>query len=102
MIDRFRGRMGALALAARRSYLDRIIAALFDEESARIAPRFSDWQALWRQDEAAIHVLGYNDFIDAPLDDDAFVRARYSSMIRVPMFRPSWSSFAFTASTSSS
>ncbi len=69
------GERNAIALAVRRSYLDKILGAVLTPEQARIAPRFFDWQARWDSERAGVFVLGYRDAIDAPTgNDDETVR----------------------------
>lgn len=66
------GKRGGLALAARRSYLDGVLAAVLDPQRARIAPRFWDGQAHLQYDRSHLLVLGLSDTFDAPasLGDD--------------------------------
>jgi len=59
-----------VSAAVRRSYLDRILALVLDEESAKIAPRFFDWQARLDGKNGGAFALGYTDQIDAPTDDE--------------------------------
>lgn len=57
---------GGLAVAARRSYLDAVLAAVLDPQRAQIAPRFWDAQARWDGERAGVMVLGMSDAIDTP------------------------------------
>jgi hypothetical protein len=69
------GDRNAVAVAVRRSYLDKILGAVLSPEQARIAPRFFDWQGRWDSERAGVFVLGYRDAIDAPTgEDDETVR----------------------------
>lgn len=56
------------AVAARRSYLDGILASLpgVTEEQSAIAPRFWDWQARWSAPAGGLFTFGYSDTVDAP------------------------------------
>ena len=60
----------AVALAVRRSYLDKAIQVALSEEQARIAPRFFDWQARWDTTNFGLAFLGYKDAINAPTGND--------------------------------
>lgn len=57
---------GGIAVAARRSYLDGILAAVLSPEAAGIAPRFWDVQARASIGEGSVTLLGLSDAIDAP------------------------------------
>jgi hypothetical protein len=57
---------GGLALAARRSYLDGVLALVLDSERAAIAPRFWDWQARLDTEHVDLMFIGMSDTIDAP------------------------------------
>ncbi len=59
-----------VALALRRSYLDKALQVALSEEQARIAPRFFDWQVRWDSDHFGLFFLGYKDSIDAPTGND--------------------------------
>jgi hypothetical protein len=61
---------GALAVAARRSYLDAVMRAVLDAQRAKIAPRFWDWQARYDTDSAGVLAFGLSDTIDAPTGED--------------------------------
>jgi hypothetical protein len=63
-------RFGSVSVAARRSYLDGVLAAVLDPESARIAPRFWDAQAQVHLGEATVTALALGDAIDAPSFDN--------------------------------
>ncbi|MCP4808153.1 MAG: TonB-dependent receptor plug domain-containing protein [Proteobacteria bacterium] len=64
------GEDNAIALAVRRSYLDKVLGLVLTEDQARIAPRFFDWQAKWDSDRFGLFVLGYKDTISAPTGND--------------------------------
>ncbi|MBT3217576.1 MAG: TonB-dependent receptor [Proteobacteria bacterium] len=57
---------GGFALAARRSYIDGVLAAILDKERAKIAPRFWDFQARLDTKYVDFLLLGLSDSIDAP------------------------------------
>lgn len=57
---------GGLAVAARRSYLDGILAAALSPEAAGIAPRFWDVSARASVGEGSVTLLALSDAIDAP------------------------------------
>lgn len=59
-------RWGGIAVAARRSYLDGILALVLSPEAAGIAPRFWDVQARTTIGKSSITLLGMQDAIDAP------------------------------------
>ncbi|MEQ1502751.1 MAG: TonB-dependent receptor, partial [Myxococcota bacterium] len=59
-------RWGGIAVAARRSWLDGVVALALGPESARIAPRFWDVSGQLRIGDARITLLGMSDAIDAP------------------------------------
>ncbi len=66
-------RWGSVSFAARRSYLDGVLAVVLDPEAARIAPRFWDVQAQAHIGDATITALGLADAIDAPSFDNTGV-----------------------------
>jgi hypothetical protein len=57
---------GGIALAARRSYLDAVLAAFVGGEGARIAPRFWDLSGQLRVGDARFTALVMRDTVDAP------------------------------------
>jgi TonB family protein len=57
---------GGVALAARRSYLDGVLALVLDPERASIAPRFWDWQGRLDTPRFSMSFLGMSDAIDTP------------------------------------
>jgi len=59
-------RSGGIALAARRSYLDGVMALVVGAEAAQIAPRFSDVQGRLQVGDASMTVLTLSDQFDAP------------------------------------
>jgi hypothetical protein len=59
-------KVGGFAAAARRSYLDGVLALIYEPESADIAPRFWDAQARATIGKGSIMVIGSADAIDAP------------------------------------
>lgn len=68
---------GGVAVAARRSYLDGVLALVLGTEGAQIAPRFWDAQARVELGPHAITVLGFSDTASAPTDtSDASVDVR--------------------------
>jgi hypothetical protein len=56
----------AVAVAARRSYLDAVLTAAVGPEGARIAPRFWDFSGRYQSSHMDVLVLGLSDTIDAP------------------------------------
>jgi hypothetical protein len=60
---------GAVSVAARRSWLDGVLALALDPQSARIAPRFWDVSSLWRVGRARFVLLAMQDTMDAPSFD---------------------------------
>ena len=99
---------GAIAVSARRSYLDAILVGLpnVSDEQAQIAPRF--WDFMFRLDEGPVGLLffGYADEIDAPTGTSdqtvtvtigtTHVQGRYDfaiggrSLRLAPMFAHDW------------
>ena len=63
-------KVGGLAVAVRRSYLDGILTAVLDADRARIAPRFWDWQARIEGESGGLFTMGFTDQIDAPTGED--------------------------------
>lgn len=57
---------GGIAVAARRSYLDGVLALVLDPEAARIAPRFWDVSSRVTVGRSSFTVIGMQDAIDAP------------------------------------
>ena len=57
-----------IAIAARRSYLDKAMALVpsITEEQAQIAPRFIDYQVKVDRPNAGVFLLGYKDGVNAP------------------------------------
>jgi hypothetical protein len=62
-------RFGAVSLAARRSWLDGVLALALDPQSARIAPRFWDVSSSWRVQRARLTLVAMQDSMDAPSSD---------------------------------
>ena len=62
------GEKTGVAVAARRSYLDKAMAAVpsVTEEQASIAPRFIDYQVKLDRPQLGVFVLGYRDGVAAP------------------------------------
>jgi hypothetical protein len=60
---------GSLAFAARRSYLDGVLALVLDPQRAAIAPRFWDAEARWASAHTGALALVMSDAIDAPTGD---------------------------------
>ncbi|MCB9763586.1 MAG: TonB-dependent receptor [Alphaproteobacteria bacterium] len=60
------GEKNGVALAIRRSYLDKVLGLVLTPEQAAIAPRFWDWQGRWDAERFGLFWLGYRDAIDAP------------------------------------
>lgn len=60
---------GGVAVAARRSYLDAVLALVLSPEQAKVAPRFWDWQLRWDTPKAGFMLVGMSDTIDAPTGD---------------------------------
>jgi len=57
---------GGVAVAARRSYLDAVLAPFVGSQAAGIAPRFWDVQARASIGKGSITVLGLSDAVDVP------------------------------------
>ena len=66
------GAKTGVAVAARRSYLDKAMAAVpsVTEEQASIAPRFIDYQVKLDRPQMGVFVLGYRDGVSAPTGYD--------------------------------
>jgi hypothetical protein len=79
---------GGVAVAARRSYLDTVVAAAFGKEAAQIAPRFADVQGRWVVGESSFTVLGLTDSLDAPSLDGGTLtvsQAGFQAQGRIPI-----------------
>lgn len=59
-----------LAVAARRSYIDRVLARALSEEQAAIAPRFIDGQVKLDREQVGLLWMGFRDEVEVPADDD--------------------------------
>ncbi|MCK6525107.1 TonB-dependent receptor [Myxococcota bacterium] len=59
-----------LAVAARRSYIDRVLARVLSEEQAAIAPRFIDGQVKLDREQVGLFWMGFRDEVEVPSDDD--------------------------------
>ncbi|MEY3212624.1 MAG: hypothetical protein RIT28_3105 [Pseudomonadota bacterium] len=59
-----------LAVAARRSYIDRVLARVLSEEQAAIAPRFIDGQVKLDREQVGLFWMGFRDQVEVPSDDD--------------------------------
>ena len=59
-----------LAVAARRSYIDRVLARVLSEEQAGIAPRFIDGQVKLDREQVGLFWMGFRDQVEVPSDDD--------------------------------
>jgi hypothetical protein len=57
---------GGFAIAARRSYLDGVLALVLDPARASIAPRFWDWQMRVDRPHYGLMFVGMSDAIDTP------------------------------------
>lgn len=64
------GERGGVAIAARRSYLDRVLALVLSEEQAAIAPRFWDATARLDSEHFGLMLLAFDDHIEVPINAD--------------------------------
>lgn len=64
------GKVGGLALALRRSYLDAILGLVLEPEQASIAPQFWDGQVKFDSEKFGLMVVGMSDTIDTPTGNE--------------------------------